>query len=340
MKKLLTMAFAISCLLSCSALTANAERNFDSYVAVNEEGNAVIFENKGDIITSTVNKFRIERFSEGGFLFVPEENGRFVVSNVIEAENIINTENGSHFHYFYPVVQTYVVTKKDESISVEHKQDYNGYDRETVEELKKCESIVCFDHFSPIGFDDYYYGEYYSLANGYLPSECYFTYFDYLYETDDKKDCSQFFLDCPPYEPIETAQPPEFTGNSRLIEMGYTSSGLGCDDIFDYSVFEPTGDGKTEFVYYGRYDKKKKLVISAENGQYIPEINITDYSEPIAGDINGDGEIRIADMVSLQNYLLASTKLSSSQIIAADINSDGKVDVFDMIEMRKKFTVN
>lgn len=340
MKKLLTMALAMSCLLSCSTLTANAEINSDSYASV--VGDTVVFENRGDIITSTANKFRIERSEDGrgGFSFIPEEDGRFVVSTVTESEDIIDTQSGSHFHYFYQVVQTYVITKEGETVSIECRQDYNGYDRYAVEELSQSESMVCFDQFSHVEFEDYYYGEYYSLVNGCLPFDCYFTYFDYLYETDDKKDCSQFFIPFP-YEPLETAELPEFMGNSRLVKTGYTSSGLGCCDIFDYAVFEPTGDGKTEFVGYDNCN----LVISAENRQYIPEISIVEKGEPvteksIAGDINGDGKIAVSDMVTLQNYLLSSIKLSASQLTSADVNSDGKVDVFDMIDMRKKFTVN
>ncbi|MCM1529816.1 MAG: dockerin type I repeat-containing protein [Alistipes sp.] len=49
------------------------------------------------------------------------------------------------------------------------------------------------------------------------------------------------------------------------------------------------------------------------------------------GDINGDGEIGIADMVLLQKYLLGGKSIS----LSADLNEDGSIDSYDMILMRK-----
>lgn len=49
------------------------------------------------------------------------------------------------------------------------------------------------------------------------------------------------------------------------------------------------------------------------------------------GDANGDGKIGIADLVSLQNYLLKNSAVGYE----ADVNRDGRTDVFDIVTMRQ-----
>lgn len=341
MKKFLTSAIAavMTLGLACPAFTVGTDINSqDFYVS----DNSVVFHtmSEPDIITNTVNKFRIERFS-GMYSasFVPEEDGYYVVSIVQNYnESIIDTANGSHVHYFYPTVQTYSIIKDGEEITVMDVGKYSGYSEETVNELAESESMACYDYYTKAELSDYYYGVYYSLVNGYMPSSCYFTYFDYVYETADKKDCSQFLIPAP-YAPLDESEIPfRVTGNSELIETGYASSGATCCDIFNYYVYAPTGDGETEFAYE-QTAMAEYIVISAENGQYIPHIEYGTrfYQHEPTGDINGDGEIGIADMVSLQKYLLASTDFTANQKFTADLNRDGKVDVYDMIMLRKMF---
>lgn len=341
MKKFLISAITVSMTLglACPVFTVSAvEEQQDFYIG----DNSVVFYtmSEPDIITSTVNKFRIERFSGMyGASFVPEEDGYFVVSIVQNYnESIINTVSGSHVHYFYPTVQTYSVIKDDEEIIVRTVDKYSGYSEKTAKELSESENIVCSDYYEEI--DDCFKDLYYSLVNGYMPSDCYFTYFDYSYETVDKKDHSQFLIPAS-YSPLDEI-PFKVTGNSELIETGYTSSGLTCDDIFNYYVYAPTGDGKTEISYL-KTDvdsfEDEFIVIFAENGQYIPHIETGTgyYQHEPDGDVNGDGETGIADMVLLQKYLFALTDFTENQKSTVDFNCDGRVDVYDMIMMRKIF---
>lgn len=58
-------------------------------------------------------------------------------------------------------------------------------------------------------------------------------------------------------------------------------------------------------------------------------------SQTLMGDIDLDGEIKVADAVQLQNYLLGRTTLTEEQWQNADIIADNSVDVFDMVAMRK-----
>lgn len=53
-----------------------------------------------------------------------------------------------------------------------------------------------------------------------------------------------------------------------------------------------------------------------------------------SGDVNGDGEFNVADLVTLSKYLLGEIPLPSPD--AADLNKDGKINTFDLCIMRKR----
>ena len=65
-----------------------------------------------------------------------------------------------------------------------------------------------------------------------------------------------------------------------------------------------------------------------------PVFNIA-AAEAVKGDINGDGEVNVADAVILQKYLLGYKNIEMKDWKTADICEDSRLDVFDMIGMRK-----
>ncbi len=62
----------------------------------------------------------------------------------------------------------------------------------------------------------------------------------------------------------------------------------------------------------------------------------TEYTPDYLGDVNLDGTVNAADLVTAQKYLLLSEAIEKKQFIAADINTDGIYDVFDFILLRQK----
>lgn len=59
-------------------------------------------------------------------------------------------------------------------------------------------------------------------------------------------------------------------------------------------------------------------------------------TDPVQGDVNADGKFDIADIVTLQKWLLAVPGVQLADWKAADLYADGKVDVFDLCMMRQK----
>lgn len=57
----------------------------------------------------------------------------------------------------------------------------------------------------------------------------------------------------------------------------------------------------------------------------------------LAGDVDKNGKIELADLVLLHKYLTKQSELSDEQFAAADMNQDGKVNIFDAIELRNFF---
>lgn len=60
----------------------------------------------------------------------------------------------------------------------------------------------------------------------------------------------------------------------------------------------------------------------------------------LAGDMDENGEVNMADAVLLSKYLLTEKKLTQTQYSTADINSDGNVNTYDMVLIRKLVSQN
>ena len=61
----------------------------------------------------------------------------------------------------------------------------------------------------------------------------------------------------------------------------------------------------------------------------------TPANQNIKGDVNGDGEFSIADIVSLQKWLLGDNSADIINWENADLYTDGQLDVYDLCFMRK-----
>lgn len=60
----------------------------------------------------------------------------------------------------------------------------------------------------------------------------------------------------------------------------------------------------------------------------------------VRGDVNADGEFNIADVVTLQNWLLQKSGTQLKNWKAADLCTDGKLNVFDLVLLKRSYFNN
>ena len=66
-------------------------------------------------------------------------------------------------------------------------------------------------------------------------------------------------------------------------------------------------------------DPQYRMPQLAPDGNYCPSVGIT-------GDVNGDGEVNILDIVAAVNFVLGN-----DYQVSVDLNNDGSVDILDVI---------
>ena len=59
-------------------------------------------------------------------------------------------------------------------------------------------------------------------------------------------------------------------------------------------------------------------------------------SKPASGDVNGDGEINVMDVITVNKYLNGAAALDADALRAADMNGDGEVNATDSLLLLKK----
>ncbi|MDE6520404.1 MAG: dockerin type I repeat-containing protein [Ruminococcus sp.] len=64
-------------------------------------------------------------------------------------------------------------------------------------------------------------------------------------------------------------------------------------------------------------------------------LNYTNQHEPVAGDVNADGELSLSDIVLMQQWLMAVPNTELAYWKAGDLCEDDRLDVFDFCLMKR-----
>ena len=59
------------------------------------------------------------------------------------------------------------------------------------------------------------------------------------------------------------------------------------------------------------------------------------FSLAIKGDVSGDGEITILDLLKVQKHLLKASLLTDEYLVAADTSDDNEVTILDLLRVQK-----
>ncbi len=101
-----------------------------------------------------------------------------------------------------------------------------------------------------------------------------------------------------------------------------------------------SGDTKARYIRYEVPDGAPQNPYNKDNVYCCNIAEFEVYGEKLAdaekaGDINGDGDVKIGDALLLQKYLLGDQKFTADQFRRADLDGDGRVNGFDMVLLRQ-----
>ena len=119
----------------------------------------------------------------------------------------------------------------------------------------------------------------------------------------------------------------------NIIKLGghYFHSDTTWDDgdNINYDWFLKSDSEALSEDMHSRWTLSTPSTLHSFQKETLPECK---YS---MGDLNTDGEINVADLVTLNKYLMGQSTLSEDDIVLADLTYDGVTDVFDLVLMRK-----
>ena len=110
--------------------------------------------------------------------------------------------------------------------------------------------------------------------------------------------------------------------NIEILYSNFTKSDYfqwNSDEKFDYIIGNPP--------WGASFTDKKKLELKEK---YVKKSEKTVVSK---GDINNDGKTDVADLVTLQQFILGKSELKNSE--AADVCEDKVIDIYDIVALRK-----
>lgn len=138
-----------------------------------------------------------------------------------------------------------------------------------------------------------------------------------------------------------------FTIGERLKGLSYVVSpmGKGVYRIIIYSLNNSAITSGSGEVFTLSFDNSSttsfnnseividNIVLSDSKGENVSSQSEFTYSVKIAilGDINGDGEVNVTDIVALYSYILGNSEGVDNQV--ADLNGDGDVNITDIVNL-------
>lgn len=154
------------------------------------------------------------------------------------------------------------------------------------------------------------------------------------------------FRNCNPLRIVDLPENLSFIGKEAFF---------GCDNLKEITIPKSvtTIEDKALGYVLGRVYVKDENgdVIDIDSAMPMPDFTIYGYKGTEAeryakdngfifesidpsGDINGDNELTIKDILTLQKYIIGKTKLSNGELARADICNDGRINCFDIAEIK------
>lgn len=130
----------------------------------------------------------------------------------------------------------------------------------------------------------------------------------------------------------------EFTAAKNMTV--YAAVDVRVENIPDWlsdwqkTAISLTTSNDLTFAVYSRCVRQGEKIVLGTNGQSSYCVNYTVIAAEHKGDVNFDYKFNVADLVTMQKYLLGAGSLEDWQF--GDMNNDERIDVFDMVLMRRQ----
>ncbi len=370
MKKFITLitsaALAVTSL--CAVMPAYAETDKADEAAGSEgfsytvNDGSVVFTSTNDtyfVINSVTTEYDSGYDDTYSYRITPQEEGNYLVSAVTESEKIITynvtDEVNNHFHFFCPDIKSYMLTyTEDTGITVKLIEDSDLRKKVDLEKLKKeyAEkdlkfikenpdiSPACFS-VNPYNTKEILETEYLSFVKSQIGSSPYFRHVDMFNNITDELVVTSI----KEIMYIEVDNESNSNISDYLDETcTYTESSSDSPEYNDitYTLYKVNNDITDDFTVHARdtsapltsFDipvKESKFDGSIVGGDCRIATPPPPHPE---GDVNYDGEVNIADLLWLENYLSGRYDNGVYDVFP-NVNGDDKVNVFDLVVLRQ-----
>lgn len=274
-------------------------------------------------------------------IFTPKSDGNYYAMTVNCIEETRSLEDGSHLHYSYDTLTNYTITVKDGIPTVEKKGQPSYYSNYDIQEYLKnpnndytpCkEKGCCGELYSRIRENSIL-----SYLNGQIASDKYF-----ISLNTKNGSINALIMNHIDEEAVAVDK-------SRLNVNTINSSSstnadfqLATPDWFPnvsiaarLSLWEPAVENGAALFTVKDENSWICYAIDVVDENIVPStLRIVDQA--VKGDLNGDGELTIADIVILQNWLINASDTELINWKAADLCEDSIIDIYDLCMMRQE----
>lgn len=142
-----------------------------------------------------------------------------------------------------------------------------------------------------------------------------------------------------PPSPDPAPENPSFDTGYNLDSDNMYISGVKAGDNAGTVLGNVRTQNATAYICNRNGDRKGDGDIIATGDRLVINDNsgneYASYTFVVYGDINGDGEIDLIDIVKIKRHILELSQLNGEFLRAADINRDGDVDLIDIVAVKR-----
>lgn len=131
---------------------------------------------------------------------------------------------------------------------------------------------------------------------------------------------------------VPTNNPSESLMPSPALSSMITSAGYNVTSRYITGIGAKTSTNVVREKLNGANVNSKNEFIGTGT---VVEYNGESYTVVIAGDLNGDGEIKSDDLLIMRNHLLEKSKLTGASFVASDLNGDSEIKSNDLFELKQ-----